>query len=82
MNAAVMKSKICTYSMTPDADFIIDALTGASNAFVAAGFSGHGFKFGILIGQIMSDLVIHGRTAQDISGFRLDRKPRTVYEHW
>lgn len=68
--------------MTPDADFIIDALPGASNFFVAAGFSSHGFKFGILIGQIMSDLVVHGRTAQDISGFRLDRKPRTVYEHW
>ena len=49
--AAVVYSKTCTYSMTPDTDFVIDYLPNRANAMVAAGFSGHGFKFGILIGQ-------------------------------
>ncbi len=82
VDAAVTYSKTCAYAMTPDAHFIIDAVPGASNAFVAAGFSGHGFKFGILIGQILRDLVIQGQTGHDISPFQLDRALDLVEEHW
>jgi glycine/D-amino acid oxidase-like deaminating enzyme len=40
---------------------------------VAAGFSGHGFKFASVIGEIMADLAQHGETSHDISLFRLYR---------
>ena len=81
-DAEVVYSKTCTYSMTPDSDFIIDRVPNLDNALVAAGFSGHGFKFGILIGQIMADLATRGATQWDLSRFRLDRKPSAVGQHW
>ncbi len=81
-DAEVVYSKTCTYSMTPDSDFIIDRVPNLDNALVAAGFSGHGFKFGILIGQIMADLATCGRTGWDLSRFRLDREASAVSQHW
>ena len=80
--AEVVYSKTCTYSMTPDANFIIDYVPDRANALVAAGFSGHGFKFGILIGQILADLAISGSTRWDLARFRLDREPSAVGQHW
>lgn len=63
----------CMYSMTPDEDFILDFLPLKPNAMcstngsilVAAGFSGHGFKMGPLIGRIMADLALNG-TASNV----------------
>ncbi|MDE2696513.1 MAG: N-methyl-L-tryptophan oxidase [Chloroflexota bacterium] len=69
----VMSMKACMFTNTPDGHFIIDALPDAPNVFVAAGFSGHGYKFCGVIGEIMSDLATRGETPHDISLFRLDR---------
>ena len=80
--AAVVYSKTCTYSMTPDTDFVIDYLPNRENAIIAAGFSGHGFKFGILIGQILADLATRGTTRWDLTRFRLDREPVSIDGHW
>ena len=81
-DAEVVYSKTCTYSMTPDSDFIIDRVPNLENALVAAGFSGHGFKFGILIGQILADLTTRGTTRWDLTRFQLDRAPSAVGQHW
>jgi len=43
----------CTYTTTPDQDFILDR---RGPLVVAAGFSGHGFKFGPAIGRVLADL--------------------------
>jgi glycine/D-amino acid oxidase-like deaminating enzyme len=40
---------------------------------VAAGFSGHGFKFASVIGEVLADLAQDGQTGHDISMFALDR---------
>jgi sarcosine oxidase len=45
----------CLYSLTPDEDFILDRI---GNVVVGAGFSGHGFKFGPLIGDVLADLAM------------------------
>lgn len=61
----------CTYTTTPTEDFILDR-RGA--VVVGAGFSGHGFKFAPVIGQILADL------ATKLDGpamFRLPLSPRT-----
>ena len=55
-NGPVLSMKVCMFTNTPDEHFIIDAVPGAPNVYVAAGFSGHGFKFCSVIGEIMADL--------------------------
>ena len=70
-DAEVVKTKVCLYSMTEDEDFIIDKLN--DNMIIGAGFSGHGFKFAPLIGSILADLVLKGKTEHDISSFSLNR---------
>ena len=52
-----MSMRACMFTNSPDEHFIIDALPGAPNVHVAAGFSGHGFKFSSVVGEIMADLV-------------------------
>ncbi|MFT4941140.1 MAG: sarcosine oxidase [Paraglaciecola sp.] len=53
-----LEMKTCLYTNTPDENFIVDYLPGFDkDVAIAAGFSGHGFKFVSAIGEIMSDLV-------------------------
>lgn len=53
--------KTCLYTNTPDEHFIIDRLPGNhNNVFVAAGFSGHGFKFVSVVGELLADLAEKG----------------------
>jgi sarcosine oxidase len=65
--------KTCMFVMSPDEHFIVDVLPEHRNVVVAAGFSGHGFKFCSGIGEILADLATHGETAHDIALFKLDR---------
>ena len=65
--------KTCMYTLTPDEDFIIDLHPKHPSVAIAAGFSGHGFKFSSAIGQILSDLIISGKTEQNISTFSIKR---------
>jgi sarcosine oxidase len=59
--------KTCLYTNTPDEDFIIDYLPGHEGSVaIAAGFSGHGFKFASAVGEILADLVLTGKTASPI----------------
>jgi monomeric sarcosine oxidase len=53
----VVKSAVCLYSMTPDADFIIDRHPDTPRVAFGAGFSGHGFKFAPAVGELLADLV-------------------------
>ena len=68
------RAEVCLYTETPDEDFIIDAHPNCPNVLIAAGFSGHGFKFCALVGRIMSELVRDGETGFDIHPFRIDRE--------
>jgi len=52
----------CTYTTTPDSNFVLDR---RGDVVVAAGFSGHGFKFGSVVGRVLADLV-EGRAAADL----------------
>jgi len=63
------------YTLTPTSDFLLDSLPGSyKNVVVGGGFSGHGFKFGPLIGEILSDIAIDGRhTRHDMSHFSLSK---------
>ena len=51
---------VCYYTMSPDAQFIIDHHPDHSNVVFAAGLSGHGFKFTNVLGEVLTDLAIDG----------------------
>lgn len=63
----------CLYTNTPDGDFVIGHHPEYQNVIVAGGFSGHGFKFCSVIGEILSDLATLGKTNYDISLFNPTR---------
>ncbi|MCU1436167.1 MAG: sarcosine oxidase, monomeric form [Pseudarthrobacter sp.] len=50
----------CTYTTTPDEDFILDRI---GPLIIGAGFSGHGFKFTPVVGRILADLATGTREA-------------------
>ena len=56
----------CLYTMTPDAHFLIGLHPEQSRVAIAAGFSGHGFKFASVVGSILADLALNGSTPQPI----------------
>jgi sarcosine oxidase len=63
-------TKPCLYTVTPDEHFLLGPHPVAPAAVsVAAGFSGHGFKFAPVIGEILADLAQQGRTRHDIALF-------------
>ena len=63
----------CMFTNTPDEHFIIDALPGQEDVIVASPCSGHGYKFASVVGEILADLALSGRTGFDLSMFRLGR---------
>src|SRR3954452_1674420 len=65
--------KTCLFTNTPDEHFVIDRLPEAPQVAIAAGFSGHGFKFCSVVGEILADLTLDGGTRHDISLFSVAR---------
>ncbi len=68
----IIYTKTCLYTLTPDRDFVIDRLPDHPQVVVGIG-GGHGYKFASLIGRILSELAIDGRTERNIEPFRIDR---------
>jgi sarcosine oxidase len=68
----LLYTKTCLYTLTPDRDFVIDRIPGHDRVTVAIG-AGHAFKFASVIGRILSELALDGRTPSDIAGFTLER---------
>jgi sarcosine oxidase len=59
-------STTCRFTMTPDEHFIVDKLPGAEQVVYASACSGHGFKFGSVMGEVLGQLVTEGKTAHPI----------------
>ncbi|WFR98976.1 N-methyl-L-tryptophan oxidase [Rhizobium tumorigenes] len=68
----------CRYTMLPSEDFLIDLMPGNPRIVVASPCSGHGFKFTSVIGEILADLAIDGRTDLPISAFSFDTMERFI----
>jgi sarcosine oxidase len=65
--------KACLFELSPDEHFLLDRHPDSELAVVAAGFSGHGFKFCSVVGEILADLVLEGETLHDIGFLGLSR---------
>jgi len=70
---AFKEGKTCMYAMTPDEDFIIDSHPIHKEIILAAGFSGHGFKFASAVGEALSEMAQNHQTTIDLTPFRLNR---------
>lgn len=62
----------------PDNLPVIGKSVHAENAFHAFGFSAHGFQMGPIVGKVMADLVLTGKSNFDLNAFRIDRFERKV----
>lgn len=67
------EGKACMYSLTPDRHFIIDRHPRDSRVVLCGGFSGHGFKFASVVGEIAAQLVLDGGTPHPIDFLSLRR---------
>ena len=69
----VLSVKTCLYTYSPDEHFIIDTHPEDDDLVVAAGFSGHGFKFASVVGEVIKDLTTTGKTNLPIDFLRMKR---------
>lgn len=63
----------CMYTNTPDHHFVITLHPEHPQISLAAGFSGHGYKFASVVGEILADLAINGETRHPINLFTPER---------
>jgi sarcosine oxidase len=73
VNFHVNHHVVCFYTMTPDEHFVVDRHPASDRVVFAAGLSGHGFKMTTALGEILADLVLHGRTEHPIGFLGLGR---------
>jgi len=70
-DAPLIETRVCQYEQTPDSNFIIDRHPEMENVWLVGGGSGHGFKHGPAVGEIISELILRDREPDEI--FRLAR---------
>ncbi|MGZ3673984.1 MAG: N-methyl-L-tryptophan oxidase [Ktedonobacterales bacterium] len=75
-NARLAAFDHCMYDLTPDEDFILDKHPESDNVVIGSGFSGHGFKFGLLIGELLASLALDTPPQFPLDRFRLNRFSR------
>lgn len=73
MNGTLLNTATCMYTMTPDQHFVIATHPAHPQVAIASGFSGHGYKFASVTGEILADLALTGTTQHPISLFSPER---------
>ena len=70
-DAPLLESRVCQYEESPDEDFIIDQHPSREDVWIVGGGSGHGFKHGPALGEMVAGLVLDDKQADQ--RFRLAR---------
>ncbi len=73
----VVESAVCMYTTTPDEHFVVDRHPASPGVVVAAGFSGHGFKFATAIGEMLASLALDS-SSRPLPLFAIDRFGRST----
>jgi sarcosine oxidase len=68
-----VKALVCLYTVTPDAEFVIDTHPEMPRVIIASPCSGHGFKHSAAIGEALSELVVDGKSRLGLSAFSFSR---------
>ena len=61
-NGPLLAMRVCLYTNSPDGHFILDRHPRHDHVTIACGFSGHGFKFASVVGEVLADLAMTGKT--------------------
>ena len=70
-NSPLLETRVCQYEQTPDSHFIVDRHPKNENVWLVGGGSGHGFKHGPAIGEMIAELILKDREPEGI--WQLDR---------
>jgi glycine/D-amino acid oxidase-like deaminating enzyme len=70
-DAPIVETRVCQYENSPDNNFIIDRHPRAEHMWIVGGGSGHGFKHGPALGEMVAGLVMENKLADPV--FRLAR---------
>jgi len=74
-DAPLVETRVCQYENTTDRNFIVDRHPGNANVWIVGGGSGHGFKHGPALGEMVAKLVLKDETADAVFGLaRFDHK--------
>jgi sarcosine oxidase len=73
LNGKLLRAGTCLYTMTPDEHFIVDKHPEFKQVSMAAGFSGHGFKFANVMGEILAGMASGKDSQFDLGLFALNR---------
>jgi glycine/D-amino acid oxidase-like deaminating enzyme len=65
-DAPLVETRVCQYEQTPDSHFIIDRHPANENVWLVGGGSGHGFKHGPRLGEMMAELILKDREPEAI----------------
>jgi glycine/D-amino acid oxidase-like deaminating enzyme len=58
-DAPLIETRVCQYEQTPDSHFILDRHPEMDNVWLLGGGSGHGFKHGPALGEMMADVILN-----------------------
>jgi glycine/D-amino acid oxidase-like deaminating enzyme len=79
-DAPLVETRVCQYEQTADSHFIVDRHPSQENVWLLGGGSGHGFKHGPAVGEMMAELILKDRESQVV--WRLERfKDSFTTEH-
>jgi glycine/D-amino acid oxidase-like deaminating enzyme len=70
-DAPLIETRVCQYEQTPDSNFVMDRHPRMKNVWLLGGGSGHGFKHGPALGEIMAEVILKDREPDDV--WRLSR---------
>jgi sarcosine oxidase len=57
-DAPLIETRVCQYEQTPDSNFVVDRHPRMENVWLLGGGSGHGFKHGPALGEMMAELIL------------------------
>ena len=77
-NAPLIETRVCQYEQTPDSHFIVDRHPANQNVWILGGGSGHGFKHGPAVGEMMAELILKNREPQAIWGLKRFAAKKTL----
>jgi sarcosine oxidase len=76
-NGPTAAASVCLFTNTPDEHFVIDRMPDRPEVVVAGGFSGHGFKFCSVVGEMVASLTLDS-WARPLDLFAIDRANLTT----
>jgi glycine/D-amino acid oxidase-like deaminating enzyme len=73
-DAPLIETRVCQYEHTPDSGFILDRHPQMENVWLVGGGSGHGFKHGPAVGEMVAESILEDRDLDAVWGLARFRR--------